>query len=80
MASNNNTPTHRVFQVRDNGEGRKASWTQIGVGFTNRDGSINLLLNAVPLDGKLQLRAREHSDQSPKGSSSTASPADTKDS
>jgi hypothetical protein len=32
-------------------------WTKIGVGFTNRDGSINLILDALPLGtNRLQIR------------------------
>jgi len=60
MANSNNTPTHRIYNVRDRGEGKKAAWTEIGVGFTNRDGSINLVMNAVPVDGKAQLRVIEN--------------------
>jgi hypothetical protein len=48
-----------VFQVRDRGEDRKAVWTELGIGFENKDGSINLMLNAVPLTGKLQVRTYE---------------------
>ncbi len=59
MAETKNTPTHKVFQIRDRGENQKSAWTEIGVGFTNRDGSINLLLNSLPLDGKVQLRTYE---------------------
>ena len=59
MAENKNTPTHKVFQIRDRGEDKKSAWTEIGVGFTNRDGSINVLLNSLPLDGKVQLRTYE---------------------
>jgi len=59
MANSNNTPTYRIFNVRDRGEGKKAAWTEIGVGFQNRDGSINLVMNCYPVDGKAQLRAIE---------------------
>jgi hypothetical protein len=38
-------------------EDGKSSWTKIGIGFENRDGSINLLLNAFPIGtSKLQVR------------------------
>lgn len=43
-------PTHAIWHIRDR-EGKKAFWTEIGVGFTNRDGSIALKLNLVPIDG-----------------------------
>ena len=43
-------PTHAIWHIRDR-EGKKAFWTEIGVGFTNRDGSITLKMNLVPIDG-----------------------------
>ena len=36
-----------VYAITKNAEG-KSFWTRIGVGFENRDGSINLRLNLVP--------------------------------
>jgi hypothetical protein len=35
---------------------RKNLWIHIGIAFINRDGSINVRLNALPLDGKLHIR------------------------
>jgi hypothetical protein len=34
----------------------KSFWVRVGVAFTNRDGSINVFLDALPVNGKLQLR------------------------
>ncbi|WP_394836252.1 hypothetical protein LVJ94_05000 [Pendulispora rubella] len=34
----------------------RSFWTRVGVAFTNRDGSINIRLDAVPVSGNLQLR------------------------
>lgn len=34
----------------------KDYWTRIGVAFVNADGSINVQLNYLPLNGKLQIR------------------------
>jgi len=59
MADTKNTPTHKVYWIRDRGEAYKPAWMEIGVGFTNRDGSVNLMLNVVPLDGRIQLRVNE---------------------
>ena len=59
MENTKNIPTHKLYQIRDRGEDRKSVWTEVGVGFTNRDGSINLLFNAIPLSGKVQLRTFE---------------------
>jgi len=51
--------THKVFQVKDRGEGKKAFWNEIGVGFENRDGSLSIMLDSIPLTGKLQVRTFE---------------------
>ncbi len=40
------------------GEG-KDRWTKIGIGFVNRDDSINVVLDALPLNGRLQIRDRK---------------------
>jgi len=47
-----------VFAIPDNKDGERGGfWTRIGVAFTNRDGSIAILLNALPLGtNKLQVR------------------------
>jgi hypothetical protein len=34
----------------------RSYWNKIGVGFVNRDGSVTLKLDAVPLTGTLQVR------------------------
>ena len=34
----------------------KPLWNRIGTAFANRDGSFNVLLNALPVDGKLHIR------------------------
>lgn len=44
-----------VYTVVDRGQG-KSFWVRIGVGFTNRDGSLNLRLDAIPVNGALQVR------------------------
>ena len=46
--------------------GGKSWWTRIGAGFLNRDGSINIKLDAIPMSGDLQLRdwePRENGDR-----------------
>ena len=37
----------------------KSYWTRIGVAFTNKDGSINVKLDALPTGGTLQIRDYE---------------------
>ncbi len=40
-------------------EGRERSrWVRVGVAFDNRDGSLSVLLDALPLSGRLQIRTR----------------------
>jgi len=46
-----------VYTVVD--RGGKSFWVRIGVGFTNRDGSLNLRLDAIPVNGTLQVREWE---------------------
>src|SRR5580704_6272895 len=40
----------------------KSYWTRVGVGFVNRDGSLNLRLDAIPTNGTLQVRDWEERD------------------
>ena len=44
-----------VFTVVDRGQG-KSIWVRVGTGFENKDGSWNLHLDAIPTNGKLQVR------------------------
>ncbi len=47
-----------VFAIPESKDGEKPFWTRIGVAFTNRDGSITLVLDALPL-GTNRLQVRE---------------------
>jgi hypothetical protein len=40
-------------------EGEKVMWRRVGSGFVNRDGSYNLYLDALPVNGKLHMRESE---------------------
>jgi hypothetical protein len=62
-----------VYTVTER-EGR-SFWTRIGVAFTNRDGSITMKLDAVPLQGTIQLRDWEPRDDQPRSKTETASSA-----
>lgn len=48
-----------AYQIIEREGLEKAIWNKVGVGFQNRDQSINVLLDAFPKDGKLQLRDRK---------------------
>ena len=51
-----------VYAINESKElGAKARWTKIGVAFNNRDGSITLLMHALPL-GTDRLQVREQRD------------------
>lgn len=47
-----------VFSIREaKVKGEQSSfWTRCGVGFVNKDGSINVKLDLIPIDGKLHIR------------------------
>jgi len=47
-----------VYAIPESRDGEKKFWTRIGVAFTNRDGSIAILLDALPL-GTNRLQVRE---------------------
>jgi hypothetical protein len=47
-----------VYTVVEGSKG-KSFWVKVGVGFLNKDGSINLKLDAVPVNGTLQVRDYE---------------------
>lgn len=49
-------PSHTVYTIIETG-GEKSRWLECGVAFQNRDGSLNVLLNALPVNGRLQLRS-----------------------
>src|SRR5580700_9859185 len=63
-----------VFTVVERGPG-KSFWTRVGVGFVNQDGSLNLRLDAIPVNGTLQVRDWEAYDRRPDASNGAAVPA-----
>ncbi len=63
-----------VYTVVERSPG-KAFWTRVGVGFVNRDGSLNLRLDAMPVNGTLQVRDWEERDGIGKPPAANAPPA-----
>ena len=54
-----------VFSIR---EGKGGSiWVRAGSAFVNKDGSLNLLLDVLPLDGKLHVREAAERKEAPAG-------------
>lgn len=47
-----------VFAVTDSPNATTNYWHRIGAAFPNRDGSLTVLLNSLPLNGKLVIRER----------------------
>lgn len=47
-----------VFVITEKKNDEKPQWTKIGVAFVNRDKSLNVVLDAIPLSGKLHIRDR----------------------
>ena len=51
-----NTPTHRAYSVIKR-EGQDDYWLNLGLVFPHKDGSgFNIILQALPLDGKIVCR------------------------
>jgi len=51
---------HILEKEAEKGEPAKAIWTKIGIAFVNRDQSLNVLLDMLPLNGKLHIRERRY--------------------
>ncbi len=47
-----------VFAIVEREGMEKSLWIRVGSAFENRDGSTTLLLDALPVNGKLQVRDR----------------------
>jgi hypothetical protein len=54
MANGANMMVAYTIVERENAD--KAFWVRVGASFANRDGSINIYLDALPVNGRLQLR------------------------
>lgn len=54
-----------VYVITEKGDDEKSYWSKIGVAFINRDESLNVVLDALPLTGKLHIRERSKK-QAPK--------------
>jgi len=45
-----------VFTMLEKEGEEKTRWVKIGVGFVNKDNSINVYLDALPINGKINIR------------------------
>jgi hypothetical protein len=66
-----NAPFKVVYAVIANGPRRH--WLRVGLAFPNRDGSLNVRLDAIPFTGQLQIRDAA---TRPEGGEPFADPAD----
>ncbi len=49
-------PYKVVYTIVQRARDGKKFWLRIGAAFTNRDGSLNVHLDAMPVNGQLQIR------------------------
>jgi competence protein ComEA len=59
----------QVWAIPESRDGEKTFWVKIGVAFTNRDGSVNVVLDALPL-GTNRLQIREQKEEARPGAAS----------
>ena len=52
----NRLPDFKVFIIKNRADGKKPFWIPIGAAWTNRDGSLNVVLDAVPTNGRMHIR------------------------
>ena len=52
-----------VWTVSPRGEGKKDFWLRVGTAFENRDGSWSIVLDALPVHGKLIVRDERPRDE-----------------
>jgi hypothetical protein len=57
MSNKTRKPTHFVYTVRGGGDKNNDFWTKVGAAFRHNDGKgFSLLLDALPVDGRLTIR------------------------
>jgi hypothetical protein len=70
---NNSKRPRAVYAVVPKQEGKDV-WLRVGSAFDNRDGSVTVLLDAVPVGGKLQIREYQPRDGAATRASDEARP------
>jgi hypothetical protein len=55
MDTQNKKAVYTVIE-RVDGESKRSFWVRVGAAFTNRDGSFTVKLDALPVNGTLQVR------------------------
>ena len=62
--SDTHRPYRVVYAIVERRE--KKFWSRIGAAFQNQDGSVNVLLDALPMNGELQIRDAQPRDAQPR--------------
>ena len=52
-----------VFVIKETADKGFTQWIKVGAAFTNKDGSLNVVLDSTPLNGRLQIRDRKSKQQ-----------------
>ena len=60
----NQKPDYVAYTIIETSRDGDDYWQRIGSAWTNKDGSINLSLNALPMNGKLHIRAPKLKEES----------------
>lgn len=55
-----------VYVITERSNEESAQWTKIGVAFVNKDESLNVILDALPLTGKIHIRDRKVAEKAEK--------------
>ncbi|MDQ8195672.1 hypothetical protein QEH59_14655 [Coraliomargarita sp. SDUM461004] len=64
LQAKTNRPSYLAYQVTQLENRESKSWTKIGVGFLHRDGGgLNILLDCLPKNGRITLRARPYREE-----------------
>ena len=61
MTANENSNSSKgnmkgVWNIVENDSRERPIWVRVGTAFVNRDGSLNVYLDSLPLNGKLHIR------------------------
>jgi len=77
MTDSNGSPTGRkplsVYAVLDRKDGGRPFWLKVGAAFTNRDGSLTVVLDAFPSStNRLQIREQRFPDDARPGNGNGA--------
>lgn len=56
MAGSNEAARKDVYTIIEKGEGKKSYWCKVGSAWEAKDGSWQIVLDALPVNGRLNMR------------------------